>query len=208
MIPAFDGIQGNLPPGIHEATWDEITARFGRTAHRRRLLAGLRQALEALRRAGCRRAYIDGSFVTAKRVPGDFDGCWDAEGVDPDLLDPVLLDFTSFRAAQKGKFGGELFVSGAVADLLESLDDLPVALIRARIATHLTQKALAERLGVKEQQVQRYEATRYAGVTFDRIRAVADALEVRVDQRIILPLPVEQSSRTKRRQTVPAGPVT
>jgi len=51
------------------------------------------QALRLLREAGCGRAYVDGSFVTAKEVPGDFDGCWEAEGVDFDLLDPRLLTF-------------------------------------------------------------------------------------------------------------------
>jgi hypothetical protein len=118
MIPPLDKHSGKLPPGIHVSTWDELAARFGRTDRRRRLLVGLREALESLRQAGCRRVYIDGSFVTAKRVPGDFDACWDADGVDPDLLDPVLLDFTNLRAAQKARFGGELFVSSAVADLL------------------------------------------------------------------------------------------
>src|SRR5437660_1433090 len=111
MIPPFERRSGNLPPGIHEATWNELVTRFGRTARRRRLLEGLGRALQALRQAGCRRVYINGSFVTAKRVPGDFDGCWDSDGVDPDRLDPVLLDFTNFRAAQKAKYGGELFVS-------------------------------------------------------------------------------------------------
>jgi hypothetical protein len=62
--------------------------------------------------------YINGSFVTAKDVPGDFDACWDADGVDPDRLDPVLLDFSNRRAAQKAKYGGEMFVSDAPADLL------------------------------------------------------------------------------------------
>jgi hypothetical protein len=118
MIPPIDRASGQLPAGVHEATWDELVARFGRTARRRRLLEGLARALRALRNAGCRRAYIDGSFVTNKRVPGDFDACWDPAGVDPDRLDPVLLDFSNFRAAQKATYGGELFVSSAVADLL------------------------------------------------------------------------------------------
>ena len=118
MIPPFEPRSGNLPPGIHEATWNELAARFGHTPHRQSLLVGLRQALEALRRAGCRRVYIDGSFVTAKAVPGDFDACWDAAGVDPDRLDPVLMDFSRRRAAQKAKYGGEMFVSDAPADLL------------------------------------------------------------------------------------------
>ncbi len=45
---------------------------------------------------------------------------------------------------------------------LDSLAELPDALIHARIAAGLTQKELATRLGVKAQQIQRYEATRYA----------------------------------------------
>jgi hypothetical protein len=57
----------------------------------------------------------DGSFVTGKEVPGDFDGCWEAEGVDPQALDPVLLDFRHPRAAQKAKYRGELFVASLAA---------------------------------------------------------------------------------------------
>ena len=103
MIPEFDPGTGNLPPGVHEATWDELLARYGYTPHRLALLAGLKAALDALRIAGCRRVYIDGSFVSAKQTPGDFDGCWEVTGVDPNLLDPVLLNFENRRAAQKAK---------------------------------------------------------------------------------------------------------
>ncbi len=115
MIPEFDPA-GNLPAGIHEATWNELAARYGTTTHRRRLLDGLRLALESLHGAGCRRAYINGSFVTAKDEPGDFDACWEAGGVDSELLDAVLLDFSERRRAQKAKFGGELFPAEVPAD--------------------------------------------------------------------------------------------
>lgn len=107
MIPSWD--DGLLPPGIHWADWEEIGERFGTTEHRRALLAGLRMALVALAQAGCRSAYIDGSFVTDKQRPNDFDACWDPAGVDLDALDPVLLDLAHPRAAQKARFGGELF---------------------------------------------------------------------------------------------------
>ena len=116
MIPHVDPVTGNLPPGVHETSWDEFVARYGYTPHRLALLAGLKAALDALRIAGCRRVYIDGSFVSAKQVPGDFDGCWEVAGVDPSLLDPVLLTFDNRRAAQKAKYGGELFLAEAVAD--------------------------------------------------------------------------------------------
>jgi hypothetical protein len=53
--------------------------------------------------------------VTAKPHPADFDGCWEAAGVDPTRLDPVLLDFTDMRQAQKTKYLGELFIANALA---------------------------------------------------------------------------------------------
>lgn len=108
MIPEFDE-NGNLPPGIHESSWIEVVDRFGWTFQRRRLLKGLKAALESLRRAGCRSAYLDGSFVTAKDHPNDYDGCWDVEGVTPHLLDPILLMLDDGRAAQKAKYLGEFF---------------------------------------------------------------------------------------------------
>ena len=114
MLPPFDEA-GNLPPGIHWATWQEFSERFGMTLHRRRLLIGLREALLALRRAGCRTVYVDGSFVTAKSTPGDYDGCWEPKGVSLDKLDPVFLDFSNKRAAQKAKYGGEMFTAGSPA---------------------------------------------------------------------------------------------
>ena len=82
--------------------------RFGWNRRRRELLDGLAEALELLAAAGCRRVWLNGSFVTAKDEPGDFDACWDTDGVDLDLLDPVLLDMGRGRAAQKARFGGEL----------------------------------------------------------------------------------------------------
>jgi hypothetical protein len=59
--------------------------------------------------AGCQQAFIDGSYVTAKPIPGDYDLCWDIEGVNPDLLDPVFEDFSNKRENQKLKYGGEYF---------------------------------------------------------------------------------------------------
>lgn len=115
MIPPFRR-DGTLPPGIHWATWAECVERFGHSPHRRVLLAGLAAALENLAQAGCRIAYLDGSFVTDKAEPRDFDACWDKAGVEPDKLDPVLLDFSEERAAQRQKYGGELFIAQAPAN--------------------------------------------------------------------------------------------
>ena len=68
-----------------------------------------------LKNAGCQTTYVNGSFVTSKEVPGDFDACWEEAGVDPAVLDPVLLTFENGRAAQKAKYQGELFPVSAFA---------------------------------------------------------------------------------------------
>jgi hypothetical protein len=108
MIPEFDE-HGNLPPGIHDATWTEIVTRYATSTRRRDLLDGLLDALRSLKTAGCGAAYLDGSFVTAEERPHDFDACWASAGVDLDRVDAELLDFSHERGAQKARYGGELF---------------------------------------------------------------------------------------------------
>ena len=113
-LPPFDA-DGNLPPGIHDADWEEVKTRFGFTGHRRALLRGLQAGLILLKAVGCRRVYLDGSFVTAKRCPGDFDACWEEAGVDDTALDEVFFDLKFPRAKQKARFGGEFFPASAPA---------------------------------------------------------------------------------------------
>ena len=69
---------------------------------------------------------------------------------------------------------------------LHSFDELPNALIRARIAKGLTQKELAEKLGLKEQQIQRYEASEYAPASIERIRQVIRALGIQIREDVVL----------------------
>jgi len=70
--------------------------------------------------------------------------------------------------------------------VLEAVEDLPKALIRARIAAGMTQESLARRLGVKPQQVQRYEATEYESASFARILKVVQALGLTMPKRVRL----------------------
>ena len=109
MIPKFLS-NGNLPQGVHETTWKQFCKRFGHTAHRGSLIKGLAVALKDLSAAGCRRVYINGSFVTAKEIPGDYDLCWSIDGVNPEKLNQALLDFTpKGRDRMKRKYKGDLF---------------------------------------------------------------------------------------------------
>lgn len=120
MIPSFQS-DGLLPAGLHWAEWSEILERFGMNSHRRRLLNGCERAIDALAIAGCQAVYLDGSFVTAKETPEDYDACWGMSGVRRADLDPVFLDFSNYRAAQKAKYLGEFFPALAPASLFTPL---------------------------------------------------------------------------------------
>jgi transcriptional regulator with XRE-family HTH domain/Zn-dependent peptidase ImmA (M78 family) len=68
-----------------------------------------------------------------------------------------------------------------------SLSEFPRALIAGRVVRGLTQKQLGEKIGVKEQQIQRWEATGYANITFSRIREIVTALRLQVREEVFVP---------------------
>jgi hypothetical protein len=118
MIPELVTLPGSpwpvLPPGIHQASLDEIATTFATNAWRRELFNGLVDASARLRAAGCPNIYLDGSYVTGKPNPGDFDACWDPIGIVQSRLDPVFLQFADGRKAQKAVFKGEFFPSSVM----------------------------------------------------------------------------------------------
>ena len=72
----------------------------------------------------------------------------------------------------------ELQAAEAKPIQIHSLGELSNALIQARITAGLSQRDLAERMNLKEQQIQRYEATDYTSASLARLRQVAEALRV------------------------------
>ena len=84
-------------------------------------------------------------------------------------LESELREYESLKA---GKFQW---------DSLSMIADLPSILIKARIAGGLSQRDLAERVGLKEQQIQRYEATDYATANLARIKEVVSAFVVEIN---------------------------
>lgn len=73
--------------------------------------------------------------------------------------------------------------SGAVRILkATALDEMPSMLIRARIAKGLSQREFAKILGVKEQQIQRYEAEKYASASLKRLVQIAEALDLNISE--------------------------
>jgi len=119
VIPDFVDIGGLwkvLPPGVHDATLEQVEARFASSDHRKRLFAGFKEGVIALHKAGCQKFFLDGSFITGKPIPCDFDVCWDPMGVDVSKLNPVFLDFFDSRKKQRECFRGEFFPASCLAN--------------------------------------------------------------------------------------------
>jgi ribosome-binding protein aMBF1 (putative translation factor)/Zn-dependent peptidase ImmA (M78 family) len=77
-----------------------------------------------------------------------------------------------------------LWASNKPIALLESIDSIPRALIEARLSLGLSQKDLADRIGLKEQQIQRYEATDFETASFARIKELMKALDMKTSERL------------------------
>lgn len=67
-----------------------------------------------------------------------------------------------------------------------SLKELPTLLIKARIVQGMTQRELAEALGLMEQQIQRYEAGGYSSASLTKLIAVANVLNLSVTNALNL----------------------
>lgn len=87
--------------------------------------------------------------------------------------------------------------------VVDSFDELPQSLVKARIALGLSQKDLADRLGMKEQQIQRYESTDYQSASMSRLRDVVQALGVSVREEVFLPnRPINASKMFQRLNSI------
>jgi len=74
-------------------------------------------------------------------------------------------------------------------DEMLNLRGLGQLLVSLRIARGLTQRQLAEKLGVHETQVSRDERNEYHGVTMERAARILDALDAQVHSRVELARP-------------------
>lgn len=138
-IPDFDD-RGFLPPGIHPADWSEVFDRFGWNEHRQHLLIGLQRACEILWLVGMDTLYLNGSFVSIKDEPNDYDACWDmeAEGLDFSFLPQCMHPEQLHPPEQKRQFGGE-FHSMRYMEIYQSFgsDPKPKGIVAVNLETVL-----------------------------------------------------------------------
>lgn len=122
MIPDFND-NGYLAPGIYEASFAEVKARFGFSKKRQKLLKLMEELLDQCALLNCDVLYLDGSFVSAKLNPCDYDACWDTshesrEWVLNNVANTLL---NSESEVQKEYFGGEIYPAFTKAPLLPQL---------------------------------------------------------------------------------------
>lgn len=79
---------------------------------------------------------------------------------------------------------------------VSSIEKLGEALVAARISRGWTQKQLGSRLGLKEQQIQRYEKERYRMASLQRLADIAKALEVELNGRLVA---IKSSNRVRNK---------
>jgi transcriptional regulator with XRE-family HTH domain/cytidylate kinase len=119
-------------------------------------VAKLQSALKAAEGATAPRS-IDPLFVQA-----EIDGL-------RSQLEEMLEDLESYERLRSG---------AEEIPAVRSVQDIPLALIQSRIRAGLTQEDLAERVKLKPQQIQRYEATDYASANLSRVAEIAEALDI------------------------------
>lgn len=115
LVIAFETSSGYLPAGVYNMAMGQFVRSFAWNTRRRFLYSGLARAIASLQAAGCRAVIVNGSFVTAKELPGDWDAAFDPVGVDPARLDPILIKHDDGRKAMKAKYLGDMFPWSTVA---------------------------------------------------------------------------------------------
>jgi hypothetical protein len=110
---------GNLIDKVFTLSWDQFKDLFGYTEWRQWLLQGMELAIADLKKVGCKAIYADGSFVTKKESPGDFDLCWEDEGID--LVKawqqcPSLFDGGRKMQKIKDRYRGDVVPANNTAD--------------------------------------------------------------------------------------------
>ena len=124
-LPVFRE-DGWLPEGHHAATWQEVALRFGGVADSRRaaILSSLLKWRDAVRAKGMTGLVIlDGSFISAKEAPGDFDLFFLYDEATEALArnDPEARALTDYQVCRALGFRGDVFALPASLQKLSPL---------------------------------------------------------------------------------------
>ncbi len=118
---------GNLMPGMFDGTLEEAKSIFCFNERRKWLFEGLELAVQDLKSIGCQRIYLDGSYVTKKLLPDDYDMCWDDNGINlvwVSQVCPSLTDAGRKMEKIKARYRGDVAPANNIADLKKGINFL------------------------------------------------------------------------------------
>ena len=125
--------------------------------------------------------------------------------VPPQIYRPMIAGIESLIEELRQQLREYEELQTATSLHVAEADELPDALVKARIARGYTQQQLAERLGLQPQQVQRYEATGYRSASLRRLLEVMKALDLRLEADIPLRPAADKAADELAESTVGEG---
>ncbi len=109
-----------------------------------------------------------------------------AKGLKPEELKRAIDPIYSFHLQLKEEVESYERLKRGDFDEIKNLHGLGRTLVALRIASGLTQRELAEKLGVHESQVSRDERNEYHGITVERASHILDELNAEMHSEINL----------------------
>lgn len=123
--------------------------------------------------------------ITKKKLLGIYDEIKQIHSTNEHLPAKERLILVSLKTMQD-----QLEIEIATYDLLKakasplleerSIDDLPNLLIEFKIQSGMTQKEFSEKVGMKEQQLQRYEAENFKSISFKNLLKILHAIGLKI----------------------------
>ena len=128
-------------------------------------------------------ARLEGALATSRKAEGK---------MHPKIYRAMIVGIEGMIEEMRQELREYEELQQAASLHMEGAEELPQALIKARIARGYTQEQLAERLGLAPQQIQRYEATQYRSASLKRLLEIMRALDFHLEADIPLrPAPSE-----------------
>jgi transcriptional regulator with XRE-family HTH domain len=125
------------------------------------------------------------------------------QGLTPEQSERATHPLLTFKAQLEEEIETYNHLRRGELPTLYSLSNIGQWLIGVRIAKGLSQKELAAKLGVSEQQVSRDERNEYHGITVDRAQSILENMNVQYtleEERFGLPMPVNTVFQNSAKQ--------
>ena len=136
-----------------------------------------------------RRLAEDREFIAQQRA------AFEEAGLTADEVERGLEPTLAFHAQLAEEVAWYERVKRFDFDVISNLTEIGRLLIAIRIAQDVSQKELADALGVSEAQVSRDERNEYHGIGVERAQRILDALGVSVTTRVEEPIVRRRSGR-------------